>query len=117
MIKIFDEINDFLSYSTPSIIWISSMIIIIFLLIYLYFNLTSGGSIPEQIEVLAKGRLVNIRSTGAFYTHDTELKFDDGSMLLMIYSFTRNHSLKENHDYMIWWSSIHGYCCKELKEN
>ena len=67
----------------------------------------------EQIRILAEGQLVSIRATGSFCIYDTELKFDDGSMLLMTYSFCRTNRLKIGKNYKIWESSFYGSRCKE----
>ena len=70
----------------------------------------------EQTHILAVGKLINIRSTGSFCIYDVELKFDDGSMLCVTYSFSREHNLRVGMKYKIWDSSFHGYRCKLLKE-
>lgn len=69
----------------------------------------------DRITNLAEGNLVSIRSTGAFSSCDTELKFADGSMILVTYGFSRRNNLKEGHQYKIWYSSFYGNRCKELK--
>jgi len=69
----------------------------------------------EEIKILVEGKLISIRATGAWNIYDTELKFDDGSMLLVTYNFYRCNQLKEGCFYKIWESSFHGYCCEEIK--
>lgn len=70
----------------------------------------------EQTKILAVGELIGIRSTGSFCIYDTELKFDDGSMLCVTYSFSRANNLRVGMRYKIWDSSFYGYRCKLLKE-
>ena len=69
----------------------------------------------EETKILAVGELVNIRATGDFGIYNTELKFRDGSMLLVTYSFSRRHNLRVGIKYKIWESSFYGCRCKELK--
>ena len=69
----------------------------------------------DRITNLAEGKLINIRATGSFTYTDTELKFEDGSMILVTYGFSRRNNLKEGGQYKIWYSSIYGKRCKELK--
>lgn len=70
----------------------------------------------EQTKILAVGKLISIRSTGSFNIYDTELKFDDGSMLCVTYWFSREHNLRVGMKYKIWDSSFHGYRCKLLEK-
>lgn len=68
----------------------------------------------EQIKTLAVGELINIRATGDFSVYNTELKFKDGSMLVVTYSFSRRYNLRVGQRYKIWKSSRYGYQCKNL---
>ena len=67
----------------------------------------------ERIQVLATGKLISIRATGSFSIYEIELKFEDGSMILVTYSFSRRNDLKVGRSYEIWKSS-NGYRCKLL---
>ena len=68
----------------------------------------------ERVESIVEGKLISIRATGAFDYADTELKFEDGTMILVTYGFSRRNNLKAGHHYKIWYSSFHGKRCKEL---
>lgn len=70
----------------------------------------------ERVKELARGKLVSLRNTGSFSIYDMELKFEDGSIVLMTYSFCRSNGIREGQYYQIWQSSIYGYRCKLLKE-
>lgn len=93
----------------------------IIILIVLFFSITvikNAKDNPriEQTKILAVGKLISIRSTGSWCIYDTELKFDDGSMLCVTYSFSREHNLRVGMKYKIWDSSFHGYRCKLLEK-
>lgn len=68
----------------------------------------------EQIIHLAEGKLIGYRCTGAWSHYDMELKFDDGSIILVSYPFCQENNIREGRSYKIWRSSVYGYCCKEL---
>lgn len=70
----------------------------------------------EETRILAVGELTSIRATGDFGIYNTELKFEDGSMLVVTYSFSRRHNLRVGMRYKIWDSSFYGYQCKLLVE-
>jgi hypothetical protein len=74
----------------------------------------SIGSIDEQIEPLACGKIVNIRATGSFNRYDIELTFDDGSILLVKYSFCRSNNLRVGDKVNVYDSSIYGMCCRRF---
>ena len=69
----------------------------------------------ERIENIIEGKLLSIRATGAWECTDTELKFENGSMILVTYSFSRRNNLKAGRKYKIWYSSFYGKRCEELK--
>ena len=99
--------------------WIFVLILILVLLVISTVAIKDQINNPptEQIQILAVGKLLHIRATGSFNIYDTELKFEDGSMLCVTYSFSREHNLREGLHYKIWDSSFYGYRCKLLKEN
>jgi len=105
-------------YWNWSLLFVIIVIIAILVLAGLFFYGIAGNAPPrtEQIKILAVGKLVSIRATGAWNIYDTELKFDDGSMLCVTYSFSRKHNLRVGVRYKIWDSSRWGYRCKLLEQ-
>ncbi|MHA1302514.1 MAG: hypothetical protein ACTSPI_02285 [Candidatus Heimdallarchaeaceae archaeon] len=89
--------------------------VIIFIVGVMTFCIITAPPHVEYIENLACGKLISIRATGSFNIYDTELKFEDGSMLLMTYSFCRRNNLREGESYQIWHSSYYGFQCKLLE--
>lgn len=63
---------------------------------------------PERIEIEASGIIMDIRNTGAFNIYDTEIKFDDGSIMLLTYTMVRHYKLKIGQDIRIIYSSRRG---------
>jgi hypothetical protein len=66
----------------------------------------------EQIVLLADGKLLTLRNTGSYNVYDMELKFENGSILLMTYSFCRSNNIREGRHYKIGYSSLYGYQCR-----
>jgi len=71
---------------------------------------------PERIEVEAQGVISGIRNTGAFCIYDTEIKFTDGSIIMLQYSTVRHHKLKHGQSIKIIYSSRRGRVIKINKQ-
>lgn len=69
----------------------------------------------ERKELLGIGKVITLRHTGRFNVYDTELKFEDGTILMLTYRFVREHNIKEGGKYKIWRSSIYGFRCEEME--
>lgn len=90
------------------------VIIIITIIIGMIVFLINDGQQnpdPERIERVSEGILVNMRFLGSFYSN-TELKFDDGSMIVVPFWFSRQ--LREGKKYKIWWSSKTNWQYEEI---
>lgn len=112
--RIISGIGDWLCWNWSQILfWIVILIIIACIGTCIYESTTAPPR-REQIRILAEGKLISIRATGSFSVYDTELKFEDGSMLLMTYSFCRSNRLRVGKNYKIWVSSFYGYRCKGI---
>lgn len=97
--------------------WQKLLFYVVLLILIICFGILvkSAKNAPprtEETRILSVGKLVNIRATGDFGIYNTELKFEDGSMLLVTYSFSREHNLRVGVKYKIWVSSFYGYRCK-----
>lgn len=78
----------------------------------LYFWMKTYEPPPEQIKIEAQGVIVDIRNTGAWNIYDTEIKFADGSIILLRYSTVRNYKLKHGQNIKIIYSSRRGRTIK-----
>lgn len=71
---------------------------------------------PAVITQQAEGTIVNIRGTGAWENWcKIELKFDDGTVLLVSYGFIKKYNIRERHRYSICDNSWYGRTAMELK--
>lgn len=115
--KMVNLLNKIISYAFYDHLFETSIILLCILFVGSFvFLIASKPSPIERTIPLAEGKLINIRAIGAWSISNVELKFEDGSMLLVTYRFSRDNQLKEDRYYKIWWSSKHGYQC-ELIEN
>jgi len=112
--RIISKISDWWHWNWEAILF-CLVVILLALFVCGLFLLLSYNSPPrtEQIQLLAEGKLVNIHATGSFNIYEIELKFEDGSMLLMTYSFCRNNNLRVGKSYKIWRSSFYGLRCEK----
>ncbi len=63
---------------------------------------------PERIIVEAQGVIAGIRNTGAWSIYDTEVKFEDGSIILLRYHTVQHYKLKHGQSIKIIYSSYRG---------
>jgi len=67
---------------------------------------------PERIEIEAKGIIANIRNTGAWSIYDTEVKFTDGSIILLTYTMLQRYKLKRGQNISVIYSFRKGRTIK-----
>lgn len=112
----FSGIKDWLYWYWERILFYIVLLVLIVCMGTCVYEAKNSPPRTEETKILAVGKLINIRSTGSFCIYDVELKFDDGSMLCVTYSFSREHNLRVGMKYKIWDSSFHGYRCKLLEK-
>lgn len=78
----------------------------------LYSWMKNYESPPERIEVEACGVIANIRNTGAFNIYDTEIKFTDGSIIMLRYHMVKRYKLKHGQNIRVIYSSRKGRIIK-----
>lgn len=105
---------DILEWFWENLPTISCIFIFALLIGMIVFCISLHPSQPdsERIERVSEGKLINMRFLGSWYSN-TELKFDNGSMTVVPFWFSRE--LRENKHYKIWWSSKTGWHYKEIK--
>lgn len=103
------EIKWFFKVNWP---WLLFVAIMIGLGFPAYHGMKNYTPPPEQITIEAEGVVANIRNTGAWYVHDTEVQFTDGSIFLLRYSVVQKYKLKRGQKIKIVRSSYRGQTIK-----